>query len=129
MWGRRDTKEGEEGVDRMEVTEESAVLSWLNSFSLRSPVASLLDLTDGIVLQQVLVEISSDFAIDSLHYDTSNYVLKVTHSFTHLLTHSFIHLFKYALMFSFLLSYFLIEGDQSQNDTRNVANILQKVSK
>lgn len=94
MENRRETKEGEEeGGDRMEVTEESAVLSWLNSFPLRSPVVSLLDLADGIVLQQVLVEISSDFAIDSLHYDTSNYVLKVSHSLTPSLTHSFIHSF------------------------------------
>ena len=72
----------------MEVSEESAVMSWLNSFPLRNPVTSLLDLADGIVLQQILVEISSDFTIDSLHYDTSNYVLKVTHSLTHSLTHS-----------------------------------------
>ena len=58
-------------------TEESAVLAWLNSFPLRSQVVSLHDLSDGIVLQQILAEVSSDFTMDSLHFDTSNYVLKV----------------------------------------------------
>ena len=125
----------------MEVSEESAVMSWLNSFPLRNPVTSLLDLADGIVLQQILVEISSDFTIDSLHYDTSNYVLKVTHSLTHSLTHplthsithslnyslthslthSFVNSLKYLLMQSFLLTH---EGDQSQNGIGNVANLL-----
>ena len=65
------------------MNEESAVLAWLNSFTLKRPVASLQDLADGIVLQQILVEISSDFKIDSLHYDTSNYVLKVYFSLIH----------------------------------------------
>ena len=71
----------------MEVTEEVAVLAWLNSFPLPSPVVALPDLADGIVLQKILLEISSDFIMDSLNYDTSNYVLKVWHTHTHLLTY------------------------------------------